>query len=86
MAITVEPEGAEDFTVRLRMPGWCEDATVAVNGKRVTATPENGFVSLRRRWEAGDKISLNFAMPVRLFMSPGVRTVAPEPACAAPSP
>jgi hypothetical protein len=67
--IVVEPQAAEEFTVRLRIPGWCEGATVAVNGEQVRATPRDGFVSLRRAWKAGDTITLDFPMPVRQVAS-----------------
>jgi DUF1680 family protein len=63
--ISVEPEGAPEFTLRLRIPGWCEGATVALNGQPVTAAAQNGFVSIRRAWKAGDQIALNFPMPAR---------------------
>jgi len=67
--ITVQPEGAKDFTIRLRIPGWCEGATVAVNDEQISATCQKGFVSLRRTWKTGDTISLNFPMPVRQVAS-----------------
>ncbi len=69
VTIVVEPDVAEEFTVRLRVPGWCEDATVAVNGEDVNATPKDGFVSLRRAWKAGDTITQNFPMTVRQVAS-----------------
>jgi len=69
VTIVVEPNVTDEFTVRLRIPGWCEDATVAVNGEDVNATPKDGFVSLRRAWKAGDTITLNFPMSVRQVAS-----------------
>jgi len=69
VTIVVEPNVTEDFTVRLRIPGWCDDAAVAVNGENVKATPKDGFVSLRRAWKAGDTITLNFPMTVRQVAS-----------------
>ena len=47
------------------MPGWCEDATL--NGPDgVTSHPGPGYVEVTRRWQTGDRVELDLAMPVRL--------------------
>ena len=63
--IGVEPQGADELTISVRIPAWCEGATVALNGKRLDAKPRDGFVAIRRRWKAGDSIALDLPMPVR---------------------
>lgn len=63
--IRVEPTDAGEFAVRLRIPGWCDGATVVVNGARVAAEPSKGFVTIRRAWKTGDTIELDLPMPVR---------------------
>jgi DUF1680 family protein len=40
-------------------------ATVAVNGRPVTAGVEKGYVSIDRTWTAGDTIAIDLPMPVR---------------------
>ena len=35
-----------------------------VNGNAVECTPVNGYASISRRWKAGDKIEVDFDMPV----------------------
>ncbi|MCS7060272.1 MAG: glycoside hydrolase family 127 protein [Anaerolineae bacterium] len=63
-----------EFTLRLRIPGWCERYTVRVNGKRVQGTPERGYVCLTRVWQNGDTVDLTLDMPVRLMAAhPQVR-------------
>lgn len=58
------------FTVRLRIPGWCDNATVTVNGNPVINTPEPGkYLWLKRDWKSGDRIELNLPMPVRLMQA-----------------
>lgn len=61
-----ESEGPAEFELRLRSPGWCEGATVSINGERV-ANPavERGYVVLARPWRSGDTVELNLPMPVR---------------------
>lgn len=68
--IAVEPEGMTEFAVHARIPGWCEGATVWVNGQRVEAEPTDGFVQIQRAWQAGDVIELDLPMPVRQVASP----------------
>lgn len=63
--IKVEPQDAGEFAIRVRIPGWCEGARVALNGQPVTEAPENGFIALRRQWKSGDTITLDLPMPVR---------------------
>lgn len=53
------------FTVRMRVPAWCEDATFAVNGDPSTPRMENGFAAWRREWRDGDVITMVLPMPLR---------------------
>ncbi len=65
VTIAVEPEGAGEFTVGVRIPAWCDGAAVTLNGKKLGAKAKDGFVRIRRAWAAGDTIGLHFPMPVR---------------------
>ncbi len=51
--------------LRLRRPGWCAHATVAVNGERVEPPLDNGYLVVERQWREGDVVELNMDMPVR---------------------
>lgn len=54
------------FTVYLRVPGWCTNASLKVNRRRVTQpTIERGYIVLQRIWRPGDVVELNLPMPVR---------------------
>jgi DUF1680 family protein len=57
---------AGKFAVALRVPGWADDATIAVNGKPVEATRESGYAIVTRRWKAGDAVSIELPMTVRM--------------------
>jgi uncharacterized protein len=54
------------FTLALRIPGWCKDATLAINGKRValSAISQRGYAYVDRTWTPGDVVTLTLAMPV----------------------
>jgi DUF1680 family protein len=66
--INVEDAPQKDFSIRLRIPGWAEDARVTVNGEPLGAAlrPEQYF-EIRRKWSAGDRIELIFPMSVQLL-------------------
>lgn len=73
VTIHVEPAKPGDFTVHLRIPGWCTGPKVAVNGKAVEL-PEGlrrpggrprPLLAITRTWQPGDRIELEFPMPWR---------------------
>lgn len=79
VTIGVDPQREADFTLRLRVPGWCRSVTVSVNGKPVdvAANLDRGYVQLRRRWQAADKVALVLDMPIsRVYAHPDVRADA----------
>jgi DUF1680 family protein len=65
VALTVETPLKK--AIRLRLPGWCTSYTLAVNGETL-ASPvvEKGYAVLSREWQAGDRITLAFDMPVEV--------------------
>ena len=77
IAIEVNPAAPAEFTLHLRIPGWCRGATLTVNGQPQTLTPVNGYAALRRVWTAGDQVGLTLPMPVeRVRADPRLATVA----------
>jgi DUF1680 family protein len=69
VSITVTPESPATFTYALRIPGWCSQYTLEINGNPVNKTPNHGYVWLSRKWKAGDTISLRMDMPVTVNMA-----------------
>jgi hypothetical protein len=61
--IAVKPAREATFPLSFRIPGWCKNAGLKVNGADVKASPDaNGFVRVERLWKPNDKISLQFPM------------------------
>ena len=56
------------FAVLLRIPAWAGPKTrVAVNGKATDAAVQPGtFAKVQRTWKSGDRIEVEFDMPMRL--------------------
>ena len=58
------------FPLALRIPGWCTDVAVAVNGAGAAGSPERGFLRLEREWRDRDQVEIKFPMPVRALERP----------------
>ena len=46
-----------EFPLRLRIPGWCKGATVAVNGQAVASPGKGSVAEVRRTWRTGDVVT-----------------------------
>lgn len=65
--ITVKPAHEATFPLSFRIPGWCENPAIAVNGRAIKSAPDaRGFVRVERSWKPGDMVSLQFPMSVRV--------------------
>ena len=74
VVLTIREAPASAFSVFLRIPGWCRGASISVNGQILAgAAGEDGhpgaasatagtYAEIRRRWKAGDVITLNLPM------------------------
>jgi len=51
------------FPMYLRVPGWCKNASVKINGETVKMNSVPGsYIRLEREWSDGDRITLNLPM------------------------
>ena len=55
----VETTGGE-WPLFVRIPGWCEDASVKVNGMQCASAKSGSFMRLTREWKKGDVVELSF--------------------------
>lgn len=55
-----------NFSISLRIPNWCENALLKINGKTTKIVNENGYSTIQRKWKTGDKIWLKLPMKPRL--------------------
>ena len=58
------------YSIRVRRPHWAgRELVVSVNGETIPAvTDDQGYISLKRKWKDGDRISLT--LPMDLYSSP----------------
>ena len=72
---TVNPEKPITFGLNLRIPNWCRNFEVSINGDSYSAKgTTNGYLSIERQWQANDTVELGLDMPVeRIYAHPYVR-------------
>ncbi|MCF6473086.1 glycoside hydrolase family 127 protein [Nonomuraea sp. MG754425] len=63
LSVERAPDGP--YALVLRIPGWARGASVTVNGERLDERPRDGWLTVERRWSAGDEVRLTLPMPVR---------------------
>src|SRR6266567_3895397 len=54
------------ITLALRIPGWCPEADVRVDGVPVDAAGD-GYLRLRRDWSAGATVTVDLPMPAQVI-------------------
>lgn len=74
--IEVRPERPALFTIKLRVPGWAKGVRATVNGEPVDvqAARADGYLSVARSWQDGDRVELDIPMPPqRIYAHPWVK-------------
>ncbi len=66
---TLETSQNVKFPLYFRVPGWCKNANIQLNGKDLNVAANAGkYIRIEREWTNGDKLILNLPMEL------GVRT------------
>ncbi len=62
-----QTNGAElNFPFHLRIPGWCENPIITINGQAGPEGEAGSMAILERTWKDGDRVTLKLPMDVRL--------------------
>ncbi len=74
VALTITSDAPACFGLRLRLPGWCREPRLSLNGEAVTPEMVRGYAVLDREWQTGDALTLELPMPVeRVRAHPNLR-------------
>ncbi len=76
VTLRVTPDKPTEFALRLRIPGWCRSARLAVSGQmiKLDGAVDRGYAHIRRVWRPGEQVSLALEMPPeRVYAHPDVR-------------
>jgi hypothetical protein len=64
---TVNTSKSVSFPLYLRIPAWCSNTTVTVNGKALKTNAAAGdYLVLNNKWKNGDKIGLKLPMKIKV--------------------
>ncbi len=65
--LTITTAKPVSFPLYLRVPGWCENPKLIINGKKASVKTRPGtYILIDRKWTDGDRISLNLPMEITL--------------------
>jgi DUF1680 family protein len=97
--IMLDPANAETFAVNVRVPGWAQgkenpfdlyhskiNGTVSIklNGQAFTPDVVNGYASIKRKWQKGDRIEMTLPVAPRIITAnDSVQTIKGKIAIAA---
>jgi DUF1680 family protein len=77
--LDIRVDEAVPLTIALRLPGWCRNPQLKVNGETVDLAEcvKNGYARVNRLWQNEDQIELVLPMPVEVIRShPNLRANA----------
>jgi len=69
ISVTVDAAPVGEVSLNLRIPGWADSATVAINGEDAGPATPGTYATLKRCWQAGDTVTLDIPMRPRLMMA-----------------
>lgn len=55
------------FPLYLRIPGWCKNPAIKLNGRQASLEGSNlGYAVIRREWKSGDEVHLKLPMSINI--------------------
>jgi len=67
--VELSPEVEKKFSLYLRIPGWCHEASIMVDGELTSDVPQPGsYHKIRRTWRKGSEVILHLKMPPVLMV------------------
>ncbi len=65
--IEVKTKTSNNFPLYLRIPSWCDDASVVINGMAIQVdAKKSSYIRLEKEWQDGDIIELTLPMKLKL--------------------
>src|SRR6185437_10055001 len=59
------PDKAGQVALRLRIPAWCHNPSIKVDGRPKESVPmSNGYATIGGTWDGGETIELELPMPI----------------------
>lgn len=65
ISMTVSMKGSARFPLTLRVPSWCKNPSMTINGSSCSINADMDVYTIEREWKNGDKIVLRFPMHIK---------------------
>ncbi|RFM27904.1 hypothetical protein DXN05_14120 [Deminuibacter soli] len=65
ISFRLKMDSAVVFPLQLRVPAWCNEATVLLNGKPLQTGKAGSLLTLYRAWQPGDELLLQLPMEIQ---------------------
>jgi len=62
--IRVEPQKEQQFSLNVRLPAWCPEPSLCVNGQEVSDLKSGTYAKLDRLWKKSDRVMLSLPMTI----------------------
>lgn len=66
LSFTIQTAQQVSFPLKFRIPAWCANPEIKVNGVTVENVVAGEFYSVNRSWSNNDKVELNFPMEIKI--------------------
>jgi uncharacterized protein len=75
--LEINTTSPQEFTLRIRHPGWAAAASVSVNGVATEFSHKPGsFITLKRAWKTGDVVEVDMPLGLHMELLPGTTDTA----------
>lgn len=66
ISFIIQTAGVAEFPLQLRIPAWCSEAAITLNGQVLQKEKGGQVITLYRRWKNNDHLTLQLPMEVRV--------------------
>lgn len=63
--LEINLSSSAEFPIKLRIPGWCKNPVVKVNGESLGNVRSGTFYTINRTWSTNDRIEIEFPAEIR---------------------
>ncbi len=75
----ISTDNPEKFTLALRIPGWSNNNTIAINGEKTEGFAPGSYAKITREWKNGDEIQFTLDMQGRVVELNGYSAILRGP-------
>jgi len=69
--LSLKMEKPEDLAIKIRIPAWCIKLVIRINGQPMNGVIAGNNYEIKRLWQNGDKIQINFEMEGKIINTGG---------------